>query len=414
MTSQPQPDSAAAAPPPAWQRFASRVAIKESSLRTRMLDIAAGLKDVIALGRGDPDLDTPAHIIEAGQKALGKGATHYTHPLGMPELRRAIADSIKANGGGDYTPDEIVVTAGAQESMFVAMLALVEPGDEVIIPSPGYNSYHQAVELAGGRCVTVPTHERDGFALTAEAVARHLTPRSRMLCLINPSNPTGMVIPPSEIEKLAALAAKHDLIVISDEIYGRLVYDNARVLPVASLPGMKERTITIDGFSKAYAMTGWRVGYFAAPRHFSKAMAEIHHGLAICAPAVSQHAALAALTGPQDCVEAMRREYDSRRKVMMAALDRMGLSYARPDGAFYVYANVSSTGASASDFCLRLLQEGKVMMFPGSLFGDHCDDYVRISLLQPVPKVEEAARRMEAVVKAMKAETLAAGPASGS
>lgn len=393
------------------QRFAKRVSIKESSLRTRMLDIAAGLTDVIALGRGDPDLDTPAHVIEAGQKALGNGATHYTHPLGMPQLREAIATSIRANGGGDYSADEIVVTAGAQESMFVAMLALIDPGEEVIIPSPGYNSYHQAVELAGGLCVSVPTFERDGFALTAEAVEARLTPASRMLCLINPSNPTGMVIPPSEIEKLAALAIKHDLIVISDEIYARLVYDNARVVPVASLPGMKERTITIDGFSKAYAMTGWRVGYFAAPRHYAKAMAEIHHGLAICAPAVSQHAALAALSGSQDCVEAARQQYDARRRTMMAALDRMGLSYARPNGAFYVYANVSSTGASASDFCLRLLQDGKVMMFPGSLFGDHCDDYARISLLQPVPKIEEAARRMEAVVKAMKSENKSVQPA---
>ncbi len=387
---------------PNFKRFAKRVTIKESSLRTRMLDIAAGLKDVIALGRGDPDLDTPPHVVAAAQKAVGAGATHYTHPLGMPDLRSAIAKSIKTNGGADYTTDEIVVTAGAQESMFVAMLALVDPDDEVIIPSPGYNSYHQAVELAGGRVVTVPTYEKDGFALTAAAVEKVLTAKSRMLCLINPSNPTGMVIPPSEIERLAALAAKHDLIVVSDEIYARLTYDNARVQPVAALPGMKERTITIDGFSKAYAMTGWRVGYFAAPRHFATAMAEIHHGLAICAPAVSQHAALAALTGPQDSVDAARREYDARRRIMMAALDRMGLSYARPNGAFYIYANVSSTGMSASEFCLRLLQEGRVMMFPGSLFGDHCDDYVRISLLQPVPRVEEAARRMAAVVEAMK------------
>lgn len=388
-------------------RFAQRVKIKESSIRTKMLDIAAGLKDVIALGRGDPDLDTPEHIIAAGQKALGEGGTHYTHPQGIPQLREAIAASIKANGGGDYTAEEVVVTAGAQESMFVAMLALIDPGDEVIIPSPGYGTYHQAVELASGTVLAVPTFEKDGFALTAEAVAKALTPKTRMLCLINPSNPTGMVIPPSEIEKLAALAVKHDLIVISDEIYGRLVYDNARVQPVAALPGMKERTITIDGFSKAYAMTGWRIGYFAAPRHFTKPMAEIHHGLAICAPAVSQHAALAALTNSQDCVEEMRREYDKRRRVMMSGLDRMGLSYPKPNGAFYVYANVSSTGASASDFCLRLLQDGKVMMFPGLLFGDHCDDYVRISLLQPVPKIEEALRRMEAVVRAMKQEQAA-------
>jgi len=391
------------APSRAATRFADRVKIKQSSVRTRMLDIAAKLTDVIALGRGDPDLDTPAHIVEAGRAALAKGATHYTHPLGMPELRKAIAEAIYRDGGAEYLTDEIVVTAGAQESMFVAMLALVSPGDEVIIPSPGYNSYHQAVELAEGKIVTVPTYEKDGFALTADEVQKVLTPHSRILCLINPSNPTGMVIPPSEIDKLCTLAIKHDLIVISDEIYAKLTYDNARVQRVAALPGMRQRTITIDGFSKAYSMTGWRVGYFAAPKAFTTPMAEIHHGLAICAPAVSQHAAIAALTGPQDCVEDARRLYDERRKLMCAALDRMGLSYARPNGAFYVYANVSSTGLSASDFCIRLLEEGKVMMFPGSLFGDHCDDYVRISLLQPLAKVEEAAARMQKVVMALRA-----------
>lgn len=385
-------------------RFASRVTIKHSSVRTRMLDIAGKLTDVIALGRGDPDLDTPRHIVEAGRKALAEGATHYTHPHGMPQLREAIAASIAQEGGGTYTADEIVVTAGAQESMFVAMLALVDPGDEVIMPSPGYNSYHQAVELAGGVTIAVPTYERDGFALTAEAVERVITPKSRMLCLINPSNPTGMVIPPSEIEKLAALATRHDLIVISDEIYARLTYDNARVQRVAALPGMRERTITIDGFSKAFSMTGWRIGYFAAPKALVAPMAEIHHGLAICAPAVSQHAALAALTGPQDCVEEGRRIYDERRQVMMKALDSMSLGYARPNGAFYLYANVSSTGLTASDFCIRLLQEAKVMIFPGSLYGDHCDDYVRISLLQPVAKIEEAARRMAGFIAGLKDE----------
>jgi aspartate/methionine/tyrosine aminotransferase len=285
--------------------------------------------------------------------------------------------------------------------MFVAMLALVNPGEEVIIPSPGYNAYHQAAELAEGRIVAVPTYERDGFALTADAVEKVITPRSRMLCLINPSNPTGMVIPPSEVEKLAALAVRHDLIAVSDEIYAKLVYDNARVQRVAALPGLRERTITIDGFSKAYSMTGWRVGYFAAPKVFAVPMAEIHHGLAICAPAVSQHAALAALTGPPECIEQARRIYDERRQAMCRALDRMGLSYARPNGAFYVYANVSSTGLTASDFCIRLLENGKVMMFPGSLFGDHCDDYVRISLLQPVDRIEEAASRMQAFLASL-------------
>ena len=379
-------------------RLADRLRDHPPSVRTRMLDIAAGLRDVIALGRGDPDLPTPDHIVEAGQRALAEGATHYTHPMGLPALREAIGRTLAEVDGLDYSADEIVVTTGAQEAVFAAMLACIDPGDEVIVPAPGYTSYDQAIELAGGVPVAVPTYQADDFALTARAVEARLGPRTRMLCLLNPSNPTGAVTPPGEVEALAALAAKHDLIVVSDEIYARLVYDGARVLPVARLPGMKERTITINGFSKAYAMTGWRVGYFAASSGLVKAMAEVHHGLTICAPAVSQHAALAALEGPQDCVEEMRRTYDERRRLMCRALDRMGLTYGRPAGAFYVYANVSSTGLAASELCVRLLEDAKVMIFPGSLFGDHNDDFIRISLLQPAARIEEAVRRMAETV----------------
>ena len=379
-------------------RLADRMRHRSESVRTRMLDIAAGLDDVIALGRGDPDLATPAHIVAAGQRALAGGATHYTHPMGLPALREAIASHLAEVDGLDYAVDEIVVTTGAQEAVFAAMLACINPGDEVIVPSPGYTSYDQAIELAGGVPVAVPTHEADDFALTAAAVEARLSPRTRMLCLLNPSNPTGSVTPPGEVEALAALAKERDLLVISDEIYARLVYDGAEVLPVARLPGMKERTITINGFSKAYAMTGWRVGYFAAAPGLAKALTEVHHGLTICAPAVSQHAALAALEGPQDCVEEMRRTYDERRQVMCRALDGMGLSYGRPRGAFYVYANVSRTGLAASQFCVRLLEDARVMIFPGSLFGDHNDDFLRISLLQPVARIEEAVARMAGTV----------------
>ena len=379
-------------------KLAERIKLRDASVRTRMLDAAAGLEDVIALGRGDPDLPTPAHVVAAGQRALAEGATHYTHPMGLPALREEIGRTLAEQDGLDYAADEIVVTAGAQEAIFAAMLACVNPGDEVVVPAPGYTSYDQAIELAGGRPVAAPTHEADGFALTAAAVEARLTPRTKMLCLLNPSNPTGAVTPPAVVRALAALAAKHDLVVVSDEIYSRLVYDGAEVLPVARLPGMKERTITINGFSKAYAMTGWRVGYFAAPPGLVKALTEVHHGLAICAPAASQHAALAALRGPQDCVEEMRRTYDERRRVMCRALDAMGLSHGEPKGAFYVYANVSKTGLPASEFCLRLLREARVMIFPGSLFGDPRDDFVRISLLQPAARIEEAARRMAETV----------------
>lgn len=389
---------------PTQYRIANRVIHKDESIRTKMLGIAAGLQGVIAMGRGDPDLDTPRHIVEAGQKALGAGATHYTAPQGMPELRAAICEKLRRENQLDYTPDEIIVTAGAQEGIYVAMLALINPGDEVLVTSPGYTSYNQAIELAGGVVVPVNVYQKDNFSLTAEAVKAKITSKTRMLCLMNPSNPTGSVTPRAEVEKLARLAKEHDLIVISDEIYERLVFDGNSVTSVASLPGMKERTLTLNGFSKAYAMTGWRIGYMAAPRELAIPMNEIHHGISICAPAVSQHAGLAALQGSQDCVEEYRQIFAERRKYFRTVLDSLGLTYGEPQGAFYLYTNVSSTGLGAGEFCIKLLQEGRVMMFPGTLFGDHNDHFVRISLLQPMAKLEEAAERMAKTVERLKAE----------
>ena len=385
-------------------QIADRIIHSDESIRTKMLGIAAKLDGVIALGRGDPDLPTPFHIIEAGQKALAAGATHYTAPQGLLELRQAICHKLETENALHYTPDEIVVTAGAQEGIYVSMLALLNAGDEVLLTSPGYTSYNQAVELAGGVVVTVPTFQKDNFALTAEAVRAKITPRSKILCLMNPSNPTGAVTPKSEIEKLAALAIEFNLIVISDEIYERLVYDGASVTSFASLPNMKERTITVNGFSKAYAMTGWRIGYFAAPRELVIPMNEIHHGLTICAPAVAQHAALAALRGSQDCVLEYRQIFASRRTYFRKVLDDLGLTYGQPQGAFYLYTNISSTGLGAGNFCVRLLEEAKVMIFPGSLFGDQTDDFIRISLLQPIQKLEEAAERIAKALPKLKGE----------
>lgn len=381
-------------------RIAERVVHKDESIRSKMLGIAAGLQGVIAMGRGDPDLPTPPHIIEAGQKALERGATHYTAPQGMPELRAAICDKLARENQLHYSPDEVIVTAGAQEGIYVTMLALLNPGDEVLVTSPGYTSYNQAIELAGGVVVPVNVYQKDNFALTAEAVKAKITPKTRILCLMNPSNPTGSVTPKAEIEQLARLVIEHDLMVISDEIYERLVFDGASVTSFAALPGMKERTITLNGFSKTYAMTGWRVGYMAAPPELVVPMNEIHHGLTICAPAVSQHAALAALSGSQDCVEEYRQIFAQRRQFFRGVLDRLGYSYGEPQGAFYLYTNVSSSGLGAGEFCLKLLHEARVMIFPGSLFGDHNDDFVRISLLQPMAKLEEAADRMARAIKA--------------
>jgi aspartate/methionine/tyrosine aminotransferase len=387
-------------------RLAARVKLSDGALITKMLDIANGLDDVIRMGRGDPDLDTPAHIVKAGQDALAAGATHYTHPLGIEPLRRAIADNIRTFGGADYDTDEIMITPGGQQGMFIIALSLLNPGDEILVPCPGYNPYGQAAEMSDAVVVKIPMSLETNFTLTAEMVEAHVTPKSKILVLINPNNPTGTVTPPDEVRKIAEVAKKHDLIVISDEIYARLTFGNNTVLPVASLPGMKERTITLSGFSKAYAMTGWRIGYLAGPRALIGPMSEGNHGFAISTAAVSQHAALAAMTGSQDCVEDMRRIYDERRRAICEGLDAMGMGYAEPQGAFYVYANVASLGLgiTAGAFCELLLAEGRVMMYPGTIYGDYTDDFVRMSMTQPVDRIREAMTRMAEVVESFRAE----------
>ena len=388
-------------------RLAKRVKLSDGGLITKMLDIADGLDDVIKLGRGDPDLDTPKHIIKAGQWALANGATHYTHPLGIEPLRQAIADNIRHYGGADYATDEIMITPGGQQGMFIIALSLLNPGDEIIVPCPGYNPYQQAAEMSDAVVRKVPMTMATNFTLTAKMVEKHITSNSKILVLINPNNPTGTVTPPDEVRKIAELAKKHDLIVISDEIYARLTFGNNTVVPVASLPGMKDRTITLSGFSKAYAMTGWRIGYLAGPRALIEPMSEVNHAFAISTAAVSQYAALAAMTGPQDCVEDMRQTYDSRRAAICEGLDKIGMSYAEPQGAFYVYANVASLGLgiTAGTFCERLLAEGHVMMYPGTIYGDHTDDFVRMSMTQPVARIKIAMQRMAAVVTSYRTES---------
>ena len=388
-------------------RLAKRVKLSDGGLITKMLDIADGLDDVIKLGRGDPDLDTPKHIIKAGQWALANGATHYTHPLGIEPLRQAIADNIRHYGGADYATDEIMITPGGQQGMFIIALSLLNPGDEIIVPCPGYNPYQQAAEMSDAVVRKVAMTMATNFTLTAKMVEKHVTSNSKILVLINPNNPTGTVTPPDEVRKIAELAKKHDLIVISDEIYARLTFGNNTVVPVASLPGMKDRTITLSGFSKAYAMTGWRIGYLAGPRALIEPMSEVNHAFAISTAAVSQYAALAAMTGPQDCVEDMRQTYDSRRAAICEGLDKIGMSYAEPQGAFYVYANVASLGLriTAGAFCERLLAEGHVMMYPGTIYGDHTDDFVRMSMTQPVARIKIAMQRMAAVVTSYRTES---------
>jgi len=352
------------------KRTAPRIVEEDGSFRTKMLSIASGLDNVIALGRGDPDFHTPQHIVAAAKQALDENQHHYTGPTGLPQLREAICDNLKSEYGLDYTADEVIVTAGVQESIMLCMLGLVQEGDEVLITSPRFTTYDTAVHLCGGVPVPVPTFQKDDFALDVDEIEKRITDKTRMFVMVSPNNPTGAVTPPDVIRKIGDLAIKHDILVIADEIYAKLIYPPHEHLSLATLLGMKERTITLNGFSKTYAMTGWRVGYMAAPADFVEKLTEPRHTLSINTCTISQFAALAALTGPQDEMEATFRDYAERRDYLMGALTEAGLSYGAPGGAFYIYTNISSTGMKAKPFCENLLRDTGVMLFPGDMFGE--------------------------------------------
>ncbi|MBD3625715.1 MAG: pyridoxal phosphate-dependent aminotransferase [Rhodobacteraceae bacterium] len=383
-------------------RLAPRIVEEDGSFRTKMLKIASELDDVIALGRGDPDFHTPKHIAEAAKAAIDANQHHYTGPTGLPELRKAIADNLSSEYGLGYDPDEIIVTAGVQESIMLCMLGLVQPGDEVLITSPRFTTYDTAVHLCGGVPVPVPTYQKDDFALDVAEIEARITDKTRMFVLVSPNNPTGAVTPPEVIRKIADLAVKHDILLIADEIYAKLIYPPHEHLSIATLPGMKERTITLNGFSKTYAMTGWRVGYMAAPADFVEKLTEPRHTLSINTCTVSQFAALAALTGPQDDMERMYADYSERRTYLTEALEKMGLSYGAPGGAFYIYTNISATGMKGKPFCEALLRETGVMVFPGDMFGEPDSDFIRISYLQPLDLIREAVRRIAGFIETHK------------
>ena len=386
-------------------RLAPRIVEEDGAFRTRMLGIARGLTDVNALGRGDPDFHTPQHIVDAAKAALDANHHHYTGPAGILPLREAITANLTDRYGLDYGTDEIMVTAGAQEAIMLTMLGLCAPGDEVLITSPRFTTYDTAVGLCGGTPIPVPTFEKDDFALDVAEIEKRITPRTRMFVLVSPNNPTGAVTPPEVIRAIADLAIRHDLLVVSDEIYGRMIYEPNEHLSIATLPGMRERTVTINGFSKTYSMTGWRVGYMAGPADMMEMLTEPRHTLSINASSISQYAALAALTGPQEPIDAMMEAYAERRAWLMPALDEAGFTYGHPGGAFYIYTNVSSSGLPAPEFCVRLLEETGVMVFPGTMFGDESTDYIRISYLQPLPMIQEAMERITSFVDRARANS---------
>lgn len=376
--------------------LSGRAKEEDVSFRTKMLEMAARLPDVIAMGRGDPDFHTPAHIVEAAKAAIDRNEHHYTHPAGLPQLRQAIARHLADDYGLSYDQDEVIVTAGTQEAVMLCMLALVKPGDEVLLPAPRFTSYDTAITMCGGTVVEVPTVQETDYALLPSEIEKRIGPRTKALVLITPNNPTGAVTPPDMIKEIARICIEKDIVVLSDEIYAKLIFDGSEHLSIATLPGMRERTITLNGFSKSHAMTGWRVGYLAAPKDFVRRLIEPRHTLSINAATPSQWAALAALTGPQEPVQAMLEAYGERRTYMMGELDRWGLSYGHPGGAFYIYVNVSSTGRLAADFCERLLLEARVLLLPGTSFADPAGRHTRIGLLQPIERIREAVARIDA------------------
>ncbi len=380
-------------------RLAARAVSVKSSFRTRMLELSAGLDGIVALGRGDPDFETPSDIVAAGASALAEGYTHYTAPPGLPGLRAAISRKLERDNGLHYPDNQIIVTNGVQEALLISILALVDPGDEVVLQAPRFNAFDYMVNLAGGCVVNVPTLEEDDFALKADSIRPVLTERSKLLVIANPNNPTGGLTPRAELERIAELAEERDLLVISDEIYEKLIFGGREHVSLGTFGGMSDRTVTVNGFSKAYAMTGWRVGYLAAPAWFMEPAVEIKHTLSICTPPALQRGALAALEGGDDAVASMLAEYERRLELVLQSLDEMGISYGRPGGGMYVYANISSSGLDAETFCLELLRQERVMVFPGTMFADPANRHIRITLLSPYSSMEVALRRMKRFVE---------------
>lgn len=359
----------------------------------RFFDIAAEMEDVISLGVGEPDFVTPWRVREAGIFALEHGYTTYTSNAGLPQLRELICADLATRYGTAYDPrDECLITTGVSEGLDLALRVLLDPGDEVIVPEPCYVAYEPCVAFAGGTPVRVATRADDGFAVDAAAVAAAVTPRTKAILLGSPANPTGAVQPRAALDALVALARAHDLYLVSDEIYDRLTYDGVHTSLGALAP---ERTVLLGGFSKAHAMTGWRVGWICAPAAVAELAVRVHQYTMLCAPHVSQLAAVEALSGPDAEVEAMVADYDRRRRVFVKGLREIGLDCPEPGGAFYAFPSIRSSGLDSETFAQRLLHAERVAVVPGSVFGPSGEGHVRCSYATALPQLEEALIRIE-------------------
>ena len=368
--------------------------IKPSGIR-KFFDIVSEMKDAISLGVGEPDFDTPWHIREEGIYSLERGRTYYTSNAGLKELKEEIAEYQKRRFGLDYNPSgEIYVTVGGSEAIDGALRAMLDDGDEVIIPQPSYVSYEPCVVLADGVPVIIELKEEDEFKLKKEQLEKAITDKTKILILPFPNNPTGAIMTEEDLAGIAEVVLEHDLFVVSDEIYSELTY-GSRHVSIASFPGMKERTIVINGFSKSYAMTGWRLGYACGPKVILDQMLKIHQFAIMCAPTTSQYAAVEALRNGDDGVEYMRNEYDRRRKFLIKALRGMGMECFEPFGAFYVFPCIKEYGMSSDEFAEALLAEEKLAVVPGTAFGGCGEGFIRISYAYSIEKKKNALERLE-------------------
>ena len=373
-------------------------AMRPSGIR-KFFDLAADMPHCISLGVGEPDFDTPWSVRDAGIRSLELGRTKYTANAGLKDLRKEICTYLQRRFELHYQEENVLVTVGGSEAIDLAIRALVQPGDEVIIPEPCFVCYEPITQLTGGVPVHIATRAEDQFRLTADQLRAAITPKTKLLIFPYPNNPTGAVMSAAEVEEIAAVLRETNVLVLSDEIYSELTYGLDRHVSIASLPGMAERTIVVNGFSKSYAMTGWRLGYAVGPAPLIKVMTKIHQSCIMSAPTTSQYAAITALRQCDDQIEMMRDEYNRRRRYVVKALNEMGLTCFEPRGAFYVFPSIQISGLTSSEFCEQLLREKEVAIIPGSAFGASGEGYARISYAYSVDHLQTAMKRIREFLK---------------
>lgn len=360
----------------------------------KFFDIVSTMKDAISLGVGEPDFATPWHIRDAGIYSLEKAQTHYTSNSGLIELREEICNYVK-KFDLNYTPDEVLVTVGGSEGVDLIMRTVLEPGDEVLVHEPSFVCYKPCAQLAGAIPVTIETKSDNGFKLTAQQIEEKITPKTKMLVLSYPNNPTGAIMTKEDLEPIADIVKKYNLLVLSDEIYAELTYGDNKHISIASLPDMKDRCVVVNGFSKAFAMTGWRLGFTLANPILTKAMTKVHQYAIMSSPTTSQYAAVEALKNGEKSIRDMCMEYDDRRKIIVESFNNLGLTCFNPEGAFYIFPSIQSTGLTSNDFCEKLLLDQKVAVVPGTAFGNCGEGFIRVSYAYSIKQINAAIERIE-------------------